>query len=324
MISVVIATYNGEKYIEEQLRSVFLQTLSADEVLIFDDGSTDGTTQIVQSFIEKNNCNGWKLFLNSENLGYCKNFLNGVLNAKGDYIFLADQDDVWHPEKLEVMVNTLRADDEIEALCCSCDLIDGDGKTIQNPGNIGVLFSENDGSIEEFSPENFIGHSFIRGCSVGFKREILSNILPIELKGLLSHDWLITFTAALQGKCALINRVLMNYRCHSSNTSFGQRKQGASALQKRIDAVKNSINGHWFILDNFDCYRFASEELKQDITDQIVFEQKRVDYLENGGFIRLMKCLVSISKYRCYHKNFLKGVKVFLGDVSYRKNRKKL
>ena len=88
MISVVIATYNGEKYIEAQLRSVFMQSKLVDEVLIFDDGSTDGTVESVNRFIAENGCNGWRLIQNKENKGYCKNFLEGAKTAKGDIIFL--------------------------------------------------------------------------------------------------------------------------------------------------------------------------------------------------------------------------------------------
>ena len=323
MISVVIATYNGQKYIEEQLRSVLLQTARPDEVLIFDDGSTDATAEIVSRFIEQNGCDGWHLILNEQNKGYCLNFLEGALNTKGDLIFLCDQDDVWHPEKIEVMSEAMRADSDIMALCCACDLIDGQGNAISDSGNIGVLFSNNDGGIEEFATERFVGRSFIRGCSMGFKRELLGHIAPLELKGLLSHDWLITFTAALNGKCAVLNRVLMSYRCHDSNTSFGQRKYGQKALQKRTEALECSVDGHKFILENADCYPKMTDALKQRIKKHIAFENKRVEYLKNGGIKNIFKCFLALYGYKCYYGSFASGVRVFLGDFSYRKNRKK-
>ncbi len=322
MISVVIATYNGEKYIEAQLRSVFMQSKAVDEVLIFDDGSTDKTVEIVKKFISENGCSGWKLIQNKENKGYCKNFLEGVKTAKGDIIFLADQDDVWHFEKVAEMTAVLENREEIKALCCSCDLINGENEPIMDPGNIGVLFSRNDGSIEMFSPEKFIGCSFIRGCSVVFKSEILQFVEPIELKGLLSHDWLITFTAALRGKCAVLNKVLMSYRCHGENTSFGERKYGNTALQKRVDALKFSVEGHNFILKNADKYP-ADNNIKLKLQKQIDFENKRIEFLKTGKFKCFFRCAFSVLKYRCYYGSVVKGFKVFFGDILYRKSSKK-
>lgn len=322
MISVVIATYNGEKYIEAQLRSVFMQSKTVDEVLIFDDGSTDGTVETVNRFIAENGCNGWRLIQNKENKGYCKNFLEGAKTAKGDIIFLADQDDVWHFEKVAEMTAVLESDMEIKALCCSCDLINGNDEPISDPGNIGMLFSRNDGSVEMFSPEKFIGRSFIRGCSVGFKGEILKFIEPIELKGLLSHDWLITFTAALKGKCAVLNKVLMSYRCHGENTSFGERNFGVEALQKRIKTLKYSIEGHNFILNNADKY-FADIKIKKKLQKQIKFESSRIEYLKLGKFKSFLKCAFSILNYRCYYGSVVKGIRVFAGDILYRKRSKK-
>lgn len=322
MISVVIATYNGEKYIEAQLRSVFMQSKPADEVLILDDGSTDGTVDVVNRFIEECNCNGWRLIQNKENKGYCKNFLEGVKTAKGEIIFLADQDDVWHTEKVAQMTAVLENREEIKALCCSCDLINGCDEPILNPGNIGMLFSKNDGSVETFSPKKFIGRSFIRGCSVGFKSEILQFVEPIELKGLLSHDWLITFTSALRGKCAVLNKVLMSYRCHGENTSFGEREWGTEALQKRIDALKYSIEGHSFIFKNADKYP-ADIKIKKKLQKQIDFENKRIEYLKSGTISAFLGCVFSILKYRCYYGSVIKGFKVFIGDILYRKRSKK-
>ncbi len=322
MISVVIATYNGEKYIEAQLRSVLSQTLSADEVLIFDDGSTDNTVDTVNRFIASNDCHGWQLIQNKENKGYCRNFLEGVLSTKGDMIFLCDQDDVWHPEKLELMAMAMKEDQDLKALCCACELIDQDGNTLHQANNIGVLFSKNDGSITAFEPEQFVGRSFIRGCSVGFKRELLALLAPLELNGLLSHDWLITFTAALTGKCAVLNRVLMSYRCHGENTSFGERQYGEKALKKRVEGITGSVDGHRYILDNADCYPNMTEALIKSLQKHVMFENKRIEYLTNGGIVKFVRCAFAIRSYKCYYGSIGGAVRVLLGDFSYRKNRK--
>ncbi len=324
MVSVIIATYNGEKYIEAQLRSVLSQSLSPQEVLIFDDGSTDSTVDVISRFIEQNGCDGWKLFLNEENKGYCRNFLEGALKASGDYIFFCDQDDIWCSDKIKESVNALQNDGELLAVCCAAEAIDGDGNVIEAPQNIGVFFDKDDGSISSFSAAQFIGRSFIRGCSVGFKREILGFVTPMELKGLLSHDWLITFTAALLGKCAVLNRRLLQYRCHSTNTSFGERSFGMAALNKRVEAIEYSVDGHSFVLENGDVYPNMTECLKLKLERHVRFEQKRIAYLKNGGVINFLNCFFALPRYKCYYGNLKGAVRVFLGDVSYRNKRKKV
>ena len=322
MVSVIIATYNGEKYIAEQLRSVFLQTTPADEVLIFDDCSSDGTVETLKIFIKENNCEHWSVAVNDRNKGYCKNFLEACKKASGDIIFLCDQDDVWYSQKIEKMISVMDSHAEISALCCSCECIDGNGAKIPTPQNIGTVFDGDDGSIEYFTPERFVGRSFIRGCSVCFRKELMRYIEPLELKGLLSHDWLITFTATLTKKCAVYNKVLMSYRCHGNNNSFGERQYGQRALAKRIEALEYSIVGHTFILENADRYNNMTERIIKALKKHISFEKLRISYLKNGGFKPLLSCLFSLYRYKCYYGSAKSAVKVFTGDILYRKKRK--
>ena len=98
LISVVLATYNGEKYIEEQINSILQQTYSPLEVIIVDDASTDNTVSILRQFETSHSC--IKVFTSEVNAGYIKNFEKGMLLARGEYIALSDQDDIWEEEKL--------------------------------------------------------------------------------------------------------------------------------------------------------------------------------------------------------------------------------
>ena len=115
-ISVVMTTYNGEKYVEEQLDSICMQTRKADEVLIFDDQSSDQTVQLIQSYIDYNELNDWKVIVNASNKGWKKNFFEGIQEASGDIIFLCDQDDVWVYDKIEKMVQVLEENKKISVL----------------------------------------------------------------------------------------------------------------------------------------------------------------------------------------------------------------
>ena len=116
MISLVIPTYNGEKYLREQLDSIYRQTLVPDEVIAVDDRSKDGTVDILKEYADRY---GLKYFVNEQNLGYNKNFAKGISLASGDYICLCDQDDVWMPEKVETLHKKLIEIENYEPACVS-------------------------------------------------------------------------------------------------------------------------------------------------------------------------------------------------------------
>ena len=131
MISIAMTTYNGEKYIERQLESIFSQTLPADEIIICDDASKDRTVEIINRFIEKNQTDKIRLVHNQENLGYIRNFHKAISLTRGDYIFLADQDDVWHADKIEQTLQVLK-DKNASVVCTNCSLIDDEGNDISD------------------------------------------------------------------------------------------------------------------------------------------------------------------------------------------------
>ena len=98
-----MTTYNGERFLPEMLESLRNQTRKIDELLIFDDGSTDSTVCLIENYIDKYGLENWKIRQNEINLGWEKNFVQGLNQAKGDVIFPCDQDDIWHTDKIEKM-----------------------------------------------------------------------------------------------------------------------------------------------------------------------------------------------------------------------------
>ena len=128
MISVAMTTYNGERYIKEQLESIINQTRKVDEIIIFDDCSKDKTVQIIREAIKETEI---KIFLtvNEKNVGYIENFRRAIEKSTGDYIFLCDQDDVWMNDKVEKMLDIMEKYD-IRVLFTQYDMIDSKGKKI--------------------------------------------------------------------------------------------------------------------------------------------------------------------------------------------------
>lgn len=307
MISVVIATYNGAKYLLEQLESIASQTLEPDEVIISDDCSTDETVRLCREFIAERGFGSWRVLEHSDNVGYCLNFYRALEETKGDYIFFCDQDDVWDKEKISVMVDTMKGNPDIKVLSCRYRLIDARG--IKDEGLTVPHFSNcSDNTIEYISAESLIGHSFVRGCSFCVKRELISKVKTMELKDLLGHDWQIAILASLEKGMAVLNRPLMSYRCHDSNASFSSNP--VRRLQKRINGLEQSVEGHKYILI------FVKDELlRKDIHRFIKFEEKRLKFLSGKNIFRFLSLVFSLREYNRYYNGG--GIKVWLGDFVY-------
>ena len=137
MISIALTTYNGEKFIEEQLKSLLDQSVKPDEVVIFDDCSTDRTADIVRAFIKTHGLTSWALHVNAENMGFVPNFYQAIDRTSGDIIFLCDQDDVWHRDKIEIMAGMLESHPEILALNTGFSKINETGNPVRSQSRLG-------------------------------------------------------------------------------------------------------------------------------------------------------------------------------------------
>lgn len=208
MISVCIATYNGEKYIKEQLDSIRCQLSESDEIIISDDSSTDATLKIIENI----NDNRIKILPNNTFRSPIFNSENALKHAKGDYIFLSDQDDIWMPEKVMKMKSELLHKD----LCISdCMIIDADGVIIEKS------FFEMHRSSRGFW-KNLTKNTYI-GCCMAFKREILKYVLPFP-SNIAMHDIWIGLSVELMGTSVFIKDKLIKYRRHDRNASPTSKK----------------------------------------------------------------------------------------------------
>lgn len=202
MISVCLTTYNGEKYIKEQLDSIMPQLGNIDEVIIADDGSGDRTISIIESY----NDSRIKIFRNKfKNLIF--NFEFALNQAKGDYIFLSDQDDVWLPNKVKVCLESLKTFDVVVS---NCKVVNGNLEIIEES-----FFNFNNSKKGLLS--NLVKNSYI-GCCLAFKKEVLKKALPFP-KSIPMHDIWLGFVAEIFFKIKFINEPLLLYRRHGKNES---------------------------------------------------------------------------------------------------------
>lgn len=234
-ISVALCTYNGEKFLKEQLESIFLQSKDVDEVVICDDKSTDETAAIIKSFLKANH--KIRLYENEKNLGSIKNLEKCIQLCSGDIIFLSDQDDIWYKNKVEKLIDGFQKDEKALLIFSNADLIDDNGNALS-----GSLW-EKWGFTEQLQNKwlcNTRALSYlirndnkITGATVAFKKELRPHILPFELPSHFWHDtWLGIIASGLNGLRFNIDRTI-KYRVHNSqqvglgngfNTATGDTK----------------------------------------------------------------------------------------------------
>ena len=226
MISVCIATYNGEKYIKQQLDSILSQLSDNDEVIVSDDSSTDGTLDIIHSLKDSR----IQIFEGNSFHSPIYNFENALKFAKGDYIFLADQDDVWKPNKVEICMNYLK---QYDLVISDAEIVDFNGNLISQS-----FFSVRGTKNGKYF--NLIKNCYI-GCCMAFTRKVLVKSLPFP-KNLPMHDiWIGNVASFLCGKVFFSPEKLIEYRRHESNSSQTGTKSKRSLftrLKERIFTVK--------------------------------------------------------------------------------------
>ena len=215
-VSICIATYNGEKYIGEQLSSILSQINSNDEIIISDDSSSDNTLSIIKSF------NDPRISIyNSTARHPSFNFENALNKATGEIIFLSDQDDVWLENKVCIMSKALENADLVLSDCYV-----GDEKLKILHSSFFELYKCNIGWLK-----NILVNSYI-GCSIAFHRKILEKALPFPKGKLLLHDYWIGMVAETYFSPKLIPDKLIIYRRHASNASPTTGVSNNSLLKK--------------------------------------------------------------------------------------------
>ena len=205
-ISLVMATYNGARFIREQLDSIYNQTLLPDEVIVCDDCSTDGTVDILKEYSQTR---GLHYYGNEKSLGVNGNFYKAMSLATCDYIAICDQDDIWLPEKIEITYRKLCEIDDGKPCVVSslCNHIDADG-------NITINLPDNPDTYGFAA--TYMSPDASQGCSLMLNRELLSFVLE-KKNEIIIYDAFISLTAAAIGQKYNLGKRLMLYRHHENN-----------------------------------------------------------------------------------------------------------
>lgn len=218
-VSVAMATYNGEKYLKQQIDSILSQLSSEDELIISDDHSSDQTLVIIEKYMKEDP--RVKLFMNEES-GVTSNFENAIKRTKNDIIFLSDQDDVWKPEKVETVKSYYEKNPGVQMIMSDITVVDNELKpTIDS-------FYEFRGSRSGVI-KNIIKNSYI-GCAMSFRKELKPRILPIP-RNVPMHDMWIGLVADMNKAALLIPEKLIYYRRHDATVTS---VENTSSIKEKI------------------------------------------------------------------------------------------
>ena len=203
MISVCMATFNGGKYIEEQINSILVQLGGEDEIIISDDGSTDNTLEIIRKLDDDR----IKLYQNNKLHGYAHNFENALIHASGDYIFFSDQDDVWLPNKVKTMLPYLQNDNFVISDAYITN------EELEVKGKLSTWRTYKKGYFQN------LYKSIYAGCTCAFTKRIKDYVLPFPSTKHIQHDNWIGLLCELKFNVVYVDEPLILYRRHNSNTS---------------------------------------------------------------------------------------------------------
>ena len=222
-IDILMATYNGEKYLREQIDSILNQTYKNFNLIISDDCSKDDTVKILKEYEKKDS--RITLYCQKNNLGYRKNFEFLCKNSKADYVMLADQDDVWNLEKVELLFNYIQKNNYI-LVFSDLEIVDSNLKTI-NKSMIRYMGKKKQCKYNDYRAVNL--DNVVTGCATIFKKEVLEKAIPFPTE-VYPHDWWLALIATELGKISFYDKPLVKYRQHETNT-IGIKSQ----MKERID-----------------------------------------------------------------------------------------
>ena len=300
-ISVAICTYNGEKYLHEQINSILSQTVTPNEIVVCDDGSTDRTLEILAEHSNQNP-GLFKIIRNETNLGYFKNFEKAIYSCSHDIIITSDQDDIWKPNKIELTKHFFSENPQFDAVFNDLEIINND-KIILEPSYLNwkrISYEFVEKNIEEstlFVQQQGLG-SFVLGCALAIKKSALEKY---QLKNFdIAHDYYISQKLSAKGKLGFIPQTLSQYRQHEEQVC-GLREaleKAENSEEKKVELTKFQ-QIVWPYLSSVQKYQelYPNEDVKKS-SIYAIFLAKRNEYLASLSFIERKKYILQCARHQ--------------------------
>lgn len=297
-VSVVMATYNGKSYVYDQMESIRKQQRQADEVVISDDNSTDGTAEMCIQYIEKYELSSWKVVKTEKNLGYYGNFMNAIKESSGDIIFLADQDDDWLDNKILEMAAIMEKNREIMALSSTFSYIDQEGNLLKEYEK--HPYGKKN-ATSHINIHKYYKHPYYLGMSMAIRRELYDRIENLDNFG-LTHDLMFSLYAAQQEGFYYYDKVLTKRRLHGDNTSaLTSRKDKEKEFSGKREisyAIWRKLKHYTIMMKILECDNIANEKGGVILKKFIRFQENRYAYIDNKKIFAWLKNIRFINYYR--------------------------
>lgn len=214
-VSIALCTFNGERFLGDQLDSFLVQSRLPNELLVCDDGSSDRTLEVLKDFARRSPF-PLKIHRNEANMGFARNFEKAISLCSGDLIFPADQDDVWLPEKIEIMTQRFDSDPELRLVFTNADLVDEDLEPI-GTDLYGVAYNANfrESIAAGTLLDLLLKQNHLAGATLAFRRDLLEYLVPFPHNiPKMFHDGWIGLIGVASGGYEFIDLPLIRYRQH--------------------------------------------------------------------------------------------------------------
>jgi glycosyltransferase involved in cell wall biosynthesis len=273
LVSIALCVYNGERFLSEQLDSLVQQTYPNIEIVIVDDCSTDSSVQILQGYAER--YTSIRIYNNSENLGYVRNFEKALRLCHGELIALCDQDDIWDIGKIELQVSHLGSH---QLIYHDSRFIDEKGKDMNRKmSDVLNLYSGDQSEV-------FLLINSVSGHSILFRRELLSEILPLNPD--FFHDHWIAYVATNQGSIGCIPQCLVSYRQHTASSTdiLNKRKKLDKSYHENRDVAKLKKDLKWLKY----CQQYKHNKNQAFLDRFVTLFENRIDSFFSFEYAKLI------------------------------------
>ena len=279
-ISVVLTTFNGAMYIIKQLDSILKQTLTADEIIICDDHSTDETVYLLKPYLKDSRI---KLFVNSNQLGVVKNFKKAAKLAKcSNWLVFADQDDIWVPQKLSKLADAM-------------DLIDDNTKPALIYSDLAVIDKSDTITSASFwdkqkiRPEKInlatlLYGNVVLGCTMIINRPMAEEFFSMDNHNYFHDEWL-GLIAYSFGRAKILNEKLVLYRQHESNVTFSEDYKTPGFIGRIKENLNHFLGKKKFLPRQFDLAKAFLSEYKTKLDEKQLMTIENFINQENKNYL---------------------------------------
>jgi glycosyltransferase involved in cell wall biosynthesis len=312
-ISIALCTYNGEKYLQEQLNSISNQSRLPDELIVCDDNSSDQSLSIVKRFSESVFF-PVRIFKNQSNIGSTKNFEKAITLCKGDIIALSDQDDVWRSEKLKLIEEVFNASAQVGAVFSNGNIVNENllplGYTLWDKFWFGKYLR-----IKFLNGQAFpvlLNHNVVTGATMAFRSSFRSKVLPIS--PLWVHDSWLALLFSIISDIKFIDKELIDYRQHKDQQIGGIKNSMTELIDisKSVTNYNVQIQQYELIIEHILGNKLGNHFVSE-ISDKITHLTNRQNTYRCTAISKIVK---SVNELICarYHK-YSNGYKSFFKDI---------